>query len=224
MGQCYVKAYYDWIEQTAALSDAERGRLFIAILEYARSGLEPKLDGRESILFPVFRAILDRDNKKSCTYSENGKKGGRGNKAMESQLKQNKANESENNNIRHKTEDKRQKTQDEDKDERVSRAKRFTPPTVEEVAAYVKERGSDVDAQRFVDFYSSKGWAVGKNPMKDWRAAVRTWEGRDKPAQSTSGKRYGWHSAPETAESAAKAQQDIANMRKLCQRIGGEDG
>ena len=63
MSKCYVKAYYDWIEQTAALSDAERGRLFIAVLEYARSGLEPKLDGRESILFPVFRATIDRDNK-----------------------------------------------------------------------------------------------------------------------------------------------------------------
>ena len=77
MAICYVKAYFDWIEQTAALSDAERGRLFIAILEYARSGLEPKLDGREGILFPVFRAQLDRDNERAKTSSENGKKGGR---------------------------------------------------------------------------------------------------------------------------------------------------
>lgn len=111
MNICYVKAYFDWIEQTAALSDAERGRLFIAILEYARSGLEPKLDGREGILFPVFRTTIDRDNKKSAAYSENGKKGGRGNKANESELKQNKANESKMPNIRHKT-----KTQDKDKD------------------------------------------------------------------------------------------------------------
>lgn len=61
MSACYVKAYFDWIEQTAALSDAERGRLFIAILEYARSGLDPKLDGREGILFPVFKSTIDRD-------------------------------------------------------------------------------------------------------------------------------------------------------------------
>ena len=106
MNICYVKAYFDWIEQTAALSDAERGRLFIAILEYARSGLEPKLDGREGILFPVFRTTIDRDNKKSASYSENGKKGGRGNKANNSDLKQNKANESKMPNIRHKTQDK----------------------------------------------------------------------------------------------------------------------
>jgi hypothetical protein len=64
---------------------------------------------------------------------------------------------------------------------------RFTPPTVDEVDAYCKERGNGVDAQKFVDFYASKGWMVGKNSMKDWKAAVRTWEKGDSsrsPAQS----------------------------------------
>lgn len=60
-----------------------------------------------------------------------------------------------------------------------ARARRFTPPTVEEVRAYCQERGNNVDPQRFVDFYAAKGWMVGKNPMKDWKAAVRTWERRD---------------------------------------------
>lgn len=53
---------------------------------------------------------------------------------------------------------------------------RFTPPDVDDVKAYCYERGNNVDAQAFVDFYSSKGWMVGKNKMKDWKAAVRTWE------------------------------------------------
>lgn len=57
--------------------------------------------------------------------------------------------------------------------------KRFTPPTVDEVAAYCRERGNAVDAQRFVDFYASKGWKVGNAGMKDWRAAVRNWERQD---------------------------------------------
>ena len=57
---------------------------------------------------------------------------------------------------------------------------RFTPPDVVEVQAYCCERGNNVDAQAFVDFYSSKGWMVGKNKMKDWKAAVRTWE-RNRP-------------------------------------------
>lgn len=56
---------------------------------------------------------------------------------------------------------------------------RFVQPTVEEVAAYCRERRNSVDAQHFVDYYSSNGWKVGKNPMKDWKAAVRTWERRD---------------------------------------------
>lgn len=59
--------------------------------------------------------------------------------------------------------------------------KRFTPPGVEEVQAYCQERNNGIDAQSFCDFYESKGWVIGKSPMKDWRAAVRTWErGRDK--------------------------------------------
>ena len=52
----------------------------------------------------------------------------------------------------------------------------FVPPTVEEVKAYCDERNNKVDPDRFVDFYSSKGWMIGKNKMKDWKAAVRTWE------------------------------------------------
>lgn len=53
---------------------------------------------------------------------------------------------------------------------------RFIPPTLEEVQEYCDERGNDVDAQKFLDYYSSNGWKVGRNPMKDWKAAVRTWE------------------------------------------------
>ena len=58
--------------------------------------------------------------------------------------------------------------------------KRFTPPTVDEVREYCEERGNSVDPQRFVDYYSSNGWMVGKTKMKDWKAAVRTWEQREK--------------------------------------------
>jgi predicted phage replisome organizer len=54
--------------------------------------------------------------------------------------------------------------------------KRFTPPTLEEIKAYCCERNNGVDAQRFIDYYTSNGWQVGKNKMKDWKAAVRTWE------------------------------------------------
>ena len=59
---------------------------------------------------------------------------------------------------------------------RAPSSRRFTPPTVDEVAAYCRERGNAVDAQRFVDFYTASGWMRGKTPVKDWKACVRTWE------------------------------------------------
>ena len=64
---------------------------------------------------------------------------------------------------------------------------KFIPPTLEDVAAYCRERNNNVDPQRWLDHYTSNGWRVGKNPMKDWRAAVRTWERsgfNDKPAKA----------------------------------------
>lgn len=64
---------------------------------------------------------------------------------------------------------------------RAKAAKRFCPPTLEEVKIYVEEKGyAFFDADRFIDFYTSKGWMVGKNKMKDWQAAVRNWYKGDK--------------------------------------------
>lgn len=68
--------------------------------------------------------------------------------------------------------------------EKETKRKRFTPPTVSEVSDYCKERGSNIDPEQFVDFYASKGWRVGNQPMKDWRAAVRTWEKRSRPKEA----------------------------------------
>lgn len=62
----------------------------------------------------------------------------------------------------------------EKKEKKNNRA--FKPPLVDDVKRYCLERGNSVDAEAFVDFYESKGWMVGKNKMKDWKAAVRTWE------------------------------------------------
>lgn len=59
---------------------------------------------------------------------------------------------------------------------RGEKTKHFIPPSVEEVEQYCLERSNNIDAQSFIDFYESKGWMIGKNKMKDWKAAVRTWE------------------------------------------------
>ena len=63
--------------------------------------------------------------------------------------------------------------------------KRFVKPTVEEVRQYCQQRGNKVNAEQFVDFYASKGWKVGNQPMKDWKACVRTWEIKDRRSNST---------------------------------------
>ncbi len=130
MAKKYVKAYFDWIEQMSALSDAEKGRLFTAILEYARSGREPENSGREGLVFPTFKATLDREAKIAAINAENGAKGGRPVKPNETENNRTKPDKTENNrkkadetgqkptnNTRHKTQDTMtqdigQKTQD----------------------------------------------------------------------------------------------------------------
>lgn len=67
-----------------------------------------------------------------------------------------------------------------DKDKKEESKKRFTPPSLDEVSAYVTEKGYNIDPEAFIDFYASKGWMIGKDKMKDWKAAVRTWVRRDK--------------------------------------------
>lgn len=66
-----------------------------------------------------------------------------------------------------------------EKEKDKSKNKRFSPPSHDQVKEYCLERKNGVDAQRFIDFYESKGWMVGKNKMKDWKAAVRNWEQRN---------------------------------------------
>lgn len=55
-----------------------------------------------------------------------------------------------------------------------------TPPTLEEVTAYCRERGNEIDPERFISYYEQRGWTLSKGqPMKDWKSAVRYWERND---------------------------------------------
>ena len=63
--------------------------------------------------------------------------------------------------------------------EKSPKRKAFTPPTLEEVSSYCRERGNSISPERWHDYYSANGWKVGKNQMKDWKAAIRTWENND---------------------------------------------
>ena len=102
------------------------------------------------------------------------------------------------------------------KDNSIENRKRFTAPTIEDVIAYCKERGNRVDPERFIDYYTSNGWKVGKNPMKDWKAAVRTWE-RSEPKQGRMSARQQeswnkWHPECERGGSVAKYEDIELHM------------
>lgn len=76
MDMKYVKAYFDWVIQMSELTDEEIGRLIKAVLSYAKTGMIPSLSGREAVLFPVFKAQVDRDIAGYVTLVENGRRGG----------------------------------------------------------------------------------------------------------------------------------------------------
>nr|DAI65680.1 MAG TPA: helix-turn-helix domain protein [Caudoviricetes sp.] len=85
--------------------------------------------------------------------------------------------------------------------------KKFKPPTVEEVRAYCQERANGIDAEEFCDFYESKGWFVGKNKMKDWKACVRTWERNRKTRMGQRQERY-----PKTSNGKQQAISAVQNL------------
>ena len=76
-------------------------------------------------------------------------------------------------------------------------------PTIEQITDYCKEKGYDVEAERFFNYYESKGWVVGKSPMKDWKAAVRTWASNQKSSQPSS--------SPQVAPAPSSKEADLYN-------------
>lgn len=159
----YLKVFTDFVADMKELGEAERGRLFTAMLEYAETGEEPALRGNERFVWGTAKKNIDnqRDSyEKRCEIN-----------------RQNITNRYESlRTVTNAYESKQDKDKEKDKEKNKKTIKRFTPPTVEEVRLYCTERGNNVDPQTFVDFYEAKGWMVGSNHMKDWRACVRTWE------------------------------------------------
>lgn len=172
--------YTKYLANIQALSMEQRGMLFTSLMLYA-SGQEPEeMDPVTAMAFSFIKSQMDKDiekyNETCAKRSEAGKLGGRPKKQeeakkangfSENQKKQGKAKKADN-----------EYEYDNDNDLLKENTKRkvFSTPTVDDVRAYCLERNNKVDPQQFVDFYESKGWMIGKNKMKDWKAAVRTWE------------------------------------------------
>lgn len=175
MAREYFCAYHSYIKQCKGLSDGELGRLFRALLEYSASGKVPELNGRESVAFDFMSENIDRDAesyKDTCNRNREN---------ISKRYERIRANTTVYETYQEKEEEKEKeellkKDISNEISQKSTRQKKFVPPTVEEVASYCLERKNKVDAAYFVDHYTSNGWKVGKQNMKDWKAAVRTWE------------------------------------------------
>ena len=178
MAEKYVPIFFDWIEATEELNDQEKGRLIDAIVLYARGGdWQDRIKGNERYSFPVFRLQVDRAKNISSVRAA-----ARTNGNKTEQTEQNGTNDNKtpnNNNNEYKNKNKNENKNNNEGDDK--KRKRFNAPTADEVENYAQEMGYDgFSAQRFIAYYESNGWKVGRNPMKDWKAAVRNWAARDK--------------------------------------------
>jgi len=194
----YVKLWLSYDAYFQPLSTTEVGRLALAMIEYKSHGTEPVLSGNERFIWPAIRRDIDQQSeaqkKQADINRANGSNGGRPPKAGSVAEKPNGLLEAgpvlENPAESHGQGQEQGQGQGQGQDQGQTKKdisseiskksapiqKGFIPPTVEEVAEYCKERRNRIDAAHFVDYYTSNGWKVGRQSMKDWRAAVRGWE------------------------------------------------
>ena len=185
MAREYFNAYHSYLEAIEPLNDAERGRLFTACLIYSMTGEAPELRGNERFVFAGMKSQIDRDFKQYETRCEtNRKNGSLGGQTKPSERYQTLPNATDGYQTPPKEKEKekakeKEKTKEKENGDSADKPRRFTKPTVANIRDYCRERGNGIDPQRFFDFYEAKGWCVGNQPMKDWQAAVRTWESRE---------------------------------------------
>ena len=180
-GMNYVCLYVSYLESLAPFSDEEIGRMVRAMLIYTATGEMPLFDGNERFIWPTIKAQIDRDEaayQERCEKNRaNGTKGGRPkNQTVITETewffeKPKKAKEKEK---------EKEKEKDSDMADKPPTRHGFSPPSLDDVRDYCRGKGYNVDPERFVDYYTSNGWKVGRNPMKDWKAAVRSWERKEK--------------------------------------------
>ena len=156
------------------LTDEQAGKLIKAIYAH-EMGEEYELDNILDLVITPFLSSLKRNKEKYEKRVATNKKNiatrwntnnTNGMDAIPNDTNDTNGNDSDSVNVN---------VNENDKKENIKR-KTFCKPTIEEVKAYCKERNNSVDAEKFCDFYESKGWKVGKESMKDWKASVRTWE------------------------------------------------
>ncbi len=181
--------YLSYRQTLAPFTDAERGRILFAMIDYAASGQEPELSGNERFIWPSLRAQIDRDKEdyqRRCEKNrKNGASGGRPKKKKESDglsEEPKKANTIDNASSIDKATDNTTDTNNNIASESATNpsapaggAHTFIPPDAKMVQKYCLQMGYNVDPERFVDYYSALGWKLGNAPVRDWKALLRTW-------------------------------------------------
>ena len=166
-------------------SDEEKGQLFEAMLAYAEDKTLLPLEGKADAIWDFVQEMLDAQHKayeNKCAGAEKARD--KKEPLINVDIKSNQGESTQVNLISHRSNIEVQEqvqVQDKLSQEKVKKreSSAFRAPSVDEVRAYCSERGNDVDPEHFVAYYQSNGWKVGRNPMKDWKAAVRSWEKRD---------------------------------------------
>ena len=180
----YLKVFTDFLEVAEPLSDEERGRLFMAMLNYALDGSLPELTGNERFVWAVAKQHIDREVAAYKTKVEADRRNGRKGAAIRwskvakdgdpypdhSQDSQDNDNEKEKNNDNDKDNDSLSSTEP-----RLTAEEREKKPSLEEVMSFSQEAGLNVDVQYFYNYYEANGWYIGKRPIRDWKAALKAW-------------------------------------------------
>ena len=183
----WYRSYYDALKELPA---EEFRDIVLAVCAYALDGEETELSGVARAIFTLIRPTLEvgrsKAENRSRTEQTSISAEQTGNRPEQTKNKpeqtQNKRKQTGNKPEQTRKEKEKEKESENDSycsPPPPSGPKRFVPPTLAEVQSYVAQRQSPVDPQGFIDFYASKGWMVGKTPMKDWKAACRnaeTWE------------------------------------------------
>lgn len=191
--------YPEHVNVTRLLSNEERGLLLLALSDYAENKTLP--EGRSAAFmtcFELMKNAIDRQQERYKTTCERNRKNvmKRWSEANSSNLYDGiRSNTTDYDRIPDVPMDTNYTNQTEpNKTELKERAprKRFTPPTVEEVDAYCREHGYDIDAQQFVKFYEASDWMRGRTKIKNWKACVVTWVKRQEqtPPQKEGVSRY----------------------------------
>lgn len=165
----FYRSFYEAIKE---LPDEQFAACVRAIMDYGLDGLEPSSAGIAKSIYLMAKPQIDANNRRY----QNGTKGGRPKTTTEPRNNQTVTKRKPNDNQSLTIPEPKEKDKEKEKDNvKDNNKKTFSPPAVGDVAEYCSQNGYKISAESFVDFYESKGWMVGKNKMKDWRAAVRNW-------------------------------------------------